>query len=114
MHIRPVEPIDFSAIASIAVDCFWKDELYDFTNPYKEQYPEHFRAHFNRRHHIRYWTPGFVTYVAVTDEGDEGHEKGGAVIGYAVWCRLGKSNEALKWHKDSIQACSCHSRPVSA
>ena len=108
MHMRPFEPADSSATASISVDCFWKDELYDFTNPYKAQYPDHFRALFVRRVRMRYWTPGFVLYVAVTDEGDEGHEEGGLVVGYVVWYRLGKSKEALKWHEQSIQSCSWH------
>ena len=105
MHVRAATPTDFSATASISVACFWEDELFNFTNPYKAQYPEHFRALFLRRQHMRYWTPGFVFQVAVTDEGDEGHEEGGEIAGYAVWSRVGKSEEAMKWHKQSIQSC---------
>ena len=112
MHIRPAHTIDFSAIASISVDCFWDDELYNYTNPYKVQYPDHFRAYFVRRFNGRYWTPGFLFYVAVTDEGDEGHEEGGdeegKIVGYAVWYRIGTSEQALMWQrqKQGIQSCS--------
>lgn len=106
MHIRRAQPTDFPTTASISVDCFWEDELYDFTNPYKVQYPDHFRSLFLRRHHQRFWTPGFVFYVAVTDEGDDGHEGDGTVVGYAVWCRRGTSEQALKWQTQSVQSCS--------
>ena len=105
MHIRPLEPEDISTTASITASCFWDDELYNFSNPYKTQYPDDFRANFVRRIRLRHWSPGFVLYVAVTDDGDEGHVEGGRVAGYAVWYRIGKSMEAMKWHKQSLQSC---------
>ncbi|CAD6591906.1 MAG: hypothetical protein ASARMPREDX12_005488 [Alectoria sarmentosa] len=74
MHIRPATPSDISSTASISTLCFWNDELYVYTNPWRERYPDHFRALFLRRHKLRLVTPGYVFLVAVTDEGDRGHE----------------------------------------
>lgn len=111
MHIRPFQPEDISAAASIAVSCFSDDELYNFTNPHKAQYPDDFRAHFVRRLRLRYWTPGYVFYVAVTDDGDQGHEEGGRVAGFAVWQRTGNSAEAMRWQQQSIRSCSQRTFP---
>ncbi|MCJ1454170.1 hypothetical protein MMC28_004521 [Mycoblastus sanguinarius] len=101
MHTRPATPADFSATASLSVDCFWDDELFAYTNPWRRQYPDHFRDSSLRRHRLRYWSPGFIFHVAVTDDGDEGHKEGGTVVGYAIWQRRGTSDAAKIWLKDS-------------
>ncbi|KAL9628505.1 MAG: hypothetical protein Q9164_007247 [Protoblastenia rupestris] len=102
MHVRPARPSHFSSIADLSVSCFWDDELYDFTSPHKKQYPDDFCYFFLRRTHLRYWTPGFVYQVALTDEGDEGHEGDGRVVGYACWFRQGNGQNARQWHNDSV------------
>lgn len=101
MHIRPVKPEDLSSTASISVDAFWNDELYAYTNVWREQFPIDFRNLFLRWHQLRYWSPGYVFHVAVTDEGDHGHEEGGKVVGYAIWERRGTSDVARGWQKDT-------------
>ena len=101
MYLRPATPHDFSATASLTVSCFWDDELFVYTNPKREQYPEPFRDAFLRRHRLRYWSPGFVFWVAVTEPGDAGHEAGGRVVGYAIWERRGTSDTAKRWRKQS-------------
>ena len=105
MHIRPATPSDFSSTASISVPCFWNDELYDYTNPWRERYPDHFRASFLRRHKLRFVTPGYVFHVAVTDAGDQGHEGEGVVVGFAVWERRGTSEAARGWRRDGYWNC---------
>jgi hypothetical protein len=107
MHLRPAEPSDFSATASMCVDAFWDDELYKYTNVWREQYPEHFRDHFLRRHRLRYWSAGHVFHVAVTDEGDIGQfpGEGEKVVGYAIWQRRGTSQTAKRWQKQTPWAC---------
>ena len=102
MHTRPATPTDFSAIADISVSCFWIDELYNFIHPYKAQYPHDFRYFFLRRFHLRYRTPGYVYQVAVTDEGDEGHEGKERVVGFSCWSRHGRSETARLWQRDSV------------
>lgn len=105
MHIRPAISSDFPATASISVLCFWNDELYQYINPWREQYPDNFRSLFLRRDKLHSVTPGNVFHVAVTDEGDEGHEGDGKVVGYAAWERKGKSEAALKWRRDTHWDC---------
>ncbi|KAF6219096.1 hypothetical protein HO133_004921 [Letharia lupina] len=102
MHIRPATPSDFPSAASISVLCFWNDELYDYTNPWREQHPDHFRSLFLRRHKIRFVTPGYVFHVAVTDEGDQNHKGEGKVVAFAVWERTGTSKVAMVWRKDTF------------
>lgn len=105
MHIRPATPSDFSSTASLSVPCLWNDELYEYTNPYRENYPDQFRSLFLRRHKLRFVTPGFVFHVAITDDGDDGHEGEGRVVGYAVWERKGDSDAAMKWRGDTWWNC---------
>ena len=110
MHIRPVTPEDFSSTASISVDAFWNDELYDYTNRWRAQYPDHFRDSFLRRHRLNYWSPSTTFHVAVTDHGDEGHVPGGKVVGYSVWERRGSSVEAQRWRKQTLRGCKLSHR----
>jgi len=105
MYIRPATPADFSATASISTAAFWNDELYEYTNPWREQYPDHFRDFFLRRHRLRYWSPGFVFQVVVTDAGDKGHTPGGTIVGYSIWQRKGTSEEAKRWRRCTWRAC---------
>lgn len=105
MHICPAKPENFSSTASMSVDAFWNDELYVYTNTRRDQYPNHFRDLFLRRHRLRYWTPGYIFHVAVTDEGDDGHTEGGTVVGYAIWERRGTNDAARGWRKDTFWSC---------
>lgn len=105
MHLRSVTPEDFFYTASMSVDAFWNDELYVYTNARRGQYRNHFRDSFVRKHRMRYWTPGSVFQVAVTDEGDDGHTKGGKVVGFATWERRGTSDVAKSWQKDTCWGC---------
>lgn len=101
MHIRPATLSDFSSTASMSVDAFWNDELYEYTNPWRSQYPDHFRDLFLRRHRLRYWSPGCVFYVAVTDLGHDVYPAG-RVVGYAIWERRGTSDAAKRWQKQTF------------
>lgn len=111
MHIRLATPNDLSSMASISVSCFWTDELYQYTNPWRDQYPNHFQDLFFRRFRLRYITPGWVFHVAVTDEGNPGHEDKGKVVGYSAWERRGTSEAAKKWQKDTYWKSECGFSP---
>lgn len=86
----------------MSVDAFWNDELYTYTNPRREQYPDHFRNLFLHRHKTRHWSPGFVFHLAVTDDRDvtDPEER---VVGYAIWERRGTSEEAKKLQKQTYR-----------
>jgi len=101
MHTRRATQADASAIADIAVLCFWEDELYDFTHPYKKQYPADFRNAFLRMQAIRFNSPGWAVHVAVTDQDDGGSASPGQVVGYSSWIRRGTSEEAKRWQQDT-------------
>ena len=105
MHIRPATPDDFFYTASMSVDCFWNDELHEYINPKRGQYPSHYRDAFLRRHRLRYWSPEIVFYVAVTDPGDKDHLPGGKVVGYSAWERKGTSEIAKSWRKYTWRGC---------
>lgn len=70
MHTRPAQPTDIPTIATISARAFQSDELYNFTFPYFREHQRDFRDYFLRRTRLRYWTPGYVFYVAETDAGD--------------------------------------------
>ena len=112
MQIRLAKLDDLPAMASMAVDAFWNDELFVHTNPWRAQYPDDFRDFFLRRYKRRYWSPDFTNYVAVTDARDEGHCLGGKVVGYASWQRKGTSEEAKAWRRQTWQGCR-HTQIVS-
>ena len=106
MHLRPATPADASTTASMSVDSFWNDEFYVHINPWRAQYPDDFRDSFLRRKRLRLWSFDFISHVAVTDEGDEGHLPGGRVVGYAQWERKGTSEEAKTWRKSTWRTCT--------
>jgi len=94
MHIRLATLEDCSTTASFSVLGFDNDELFEWMNPRRREYPDHFRYYFLRRHQTRYWSSKHVFYVALTDEQDEDWSGAGQVIGYAIWQRRGESDVA--------------------
>ena len=103
MHIRPIQPSDFSATASMAVSSFSNDKLFCWTHRYKDQYPDYFRRFFLGKLKSRYWAIGCFTFVAVLDEGDKDYLHKGQVVGYAGWERQGKGDIAKTWRESSLQ-----------
>ncbi|KAK2801316.1 hypothetical protein FQN51_005416 [Onygenales sp. PD_10] len=98
MHIRPLQPADFSDAATLLADAFRDDEVFIHLYPGRMQYYSHYRASFLHRIKLRFSTPGWITYVAVTDPGDDGPgQPGGKIVGYAAWERKGDSDAARQW-----------------
>ena len=104
MHLRLATLADCSATASLSVPSFHNDELFAWINPRREEYPDHFRYYFLRRHQMRYWSSEQVFYVAVTDEQDKDWSGDSQVIGYAIWQRRGDSETAKSWRKPSLRS----------
>ncbi|KAL8647908.1 MAG: hypothetical protein Q9226_006233 [Calogaya cf. arnoldii] len=122
MRIRRAVASDLATAASISVSALSTDELYRYTNPYAGQEPSSFRDFLLRRLKLRNVLPGYIIWVAVTDdvedlkEGAPNRELGSEtgrrgkrpreqVIGYAVWYRHGKSAEAGRWQMQSWAEC---------
>ncbi len=97
MHIRLATLDDCSTTASFSVFGFDNDELFEWSNPRRREYPDHFRYFFLRRHQTRHWSPEHIFYVAATDKQDEDWSGASQVVGYAVWQRRGESNVANTW-----------------
>ena len=104
MHIRPATLADCSTAATFSVPGFENDELFEWLNPRRAEYPEDFRCFFLRRYHMRYWSPDHVFYVAVTDEQDHEWSGESQVVGYAIWQRRGDTQAARAWRKSSMRA----------
>ena len=129
IHVRPAQLSDFPQTADIALAGFSQDELFDFTNPYKDKYPQDFRDWHFRQHRLRYWLPGFVVQVAVLEDTDtedheaqtvggvgekesgssgnrDGERAGEKVVGFAIWYRFGESEVVKKrWRWKGWRAC---------
>ncbi|KAI4262073.1 MAG: hypothetical protein L6R42_002742 [Xanthoria sp. 1 TBL-2021] len=118
MRIRRAVASDFPTAASISVAAFAQDELYQYRYPYAGQQQSSFRDFFLRRLKLRNVLPGYIIWVAVTKEsqylkdgapdqalgsetGRTSEDPGETIIGYAVWCRHGRSAEAGSWQTQS-------------
>ncbi|KAI9823386.1 MAG: hypothetical protein M1826_007742 [Phylliscum demangeonii] len=102
MHIRPLQPTDFPAAASISAEAFWDDEQFSWRCPGKAQFPEHFRQSILRLWKTRARTPGCVVIIAETDERDPDWQGEPEVIGGAIWQRHGQSAAAKGWQRESF------------
>ncbi|KAL8782189.1 MAG: hypothetical protein Q9213_005625 [Squamulea squamosa] len=123
MRIRRATASDFPTAAAFSVAAFANDELYQYTNPYMEQYPWDLRDFFLRRLKFRNASPGCIIWVAIeTDRNDPeedtlieaeravdalqaGREREEKVIGYAVWYRHGDSAKAKRWQTQTWPEC---------
>lgn len=103
MHIRLATLADCSETASISVTSFHDDELFDWMNPRRVEFPDDFRYFFLRRHQMRFWSPDHVFYVAMTDEQDNDWSGKSQIVGYAVWERRGDTEAAKSWKKTSLR-----------
>ncbi|KAK2750444.1 hypothetical protein FQN57_003924 [Myotisia sp. PD_48] len=99
MRIRRFEPADLRSASVVSVEALMEDILYALLNPKRKEYPDEFRAGFERRLRAESVTPGFVLYVAITDSKDEGEPN--QVMGYAIWERRGQSPEAGGWKAEN-------------
>lgn len=109
MHLRPLQRRDIPEIADLSAESQLEDELVAFVSPARQRYYASFRNGFVRRTYARSLMPGWVIWVAETDENDEttthiekpglGQEPGGRVVGYAAWTRVGHSPVARNWQR---------------
>jgi hypothetical protein len=108
MHLRPMHSSDISDVADLSAEAHVEDEIVAFVAPHRKTYYRSYRDFSARRIRARRLKPGWIYWVAETDEGDEPTvlqksrgetEAGGRVIGYAAWTRVGDSPVARKWKR---------------
>ena len=81
MLVRPAESRDLSALATIATDAMFDDELTQVLAPYRRKHPESLRQGILRRAKKRFYS-GNLMLAAVSDKDDpwwNGHDQ---VLGY--------------------------------
>jgi hypothetical protein len=103
MHIS-----DVPDVADISSETQLDDEIVEFVAPGRKKYYASFRIGSIRRIHARRLKPGWLYWVAETDEGDEPTalqksrgeiELGGRIVAYAAWTRVGSRPVARNWQK---------------
>lgn len=108
MHLRPMHSTDVSDVADLSSETQLEDEIVEFVAPHRKTYYQSYRDASVRRIRARRLKPGWIYWVAETDEGDEPtvlqrsrgeNEAGGRVIGYAAWTTVGGSPVARKWQR---------------
>ena len=100
MQIRPATAQDIPMVATLSVAAFMDDELYEAMCPHRARYPSHFRAAFLNRFQGRFWSSNFVFLIAETDKSNKDWSGAPQIVGYAVWCRRGKSEIARRWRNE--------------
>lgn len=108
MHLRPMQMSDIPYIADLSAQTQLEDEVVAFIAPDRHKYYASYRDGFLRRIRARSLRPGWVFWVAETDEHDrptnavnqgDGKDLGGRVVGYAAWTRVGESPVARNWQR---------------
>ncbi|PGH03169.1 hypothetical protein GX51_04204 [Blastomyces parvus] len=108
MHIRPLEAADIPDVATLVADAMLDDEVWAYLAPNRLKYYSEYRGNFLLRTKLRFSSPGWALLVAVTDPEDEGGTeqgqghgqgsgRGGKVVGYCAWHRIGDSPAARRW-----------------
>ncbi|KLJ07947.1 hypothetical protein EMPG_16574 [Blastomyces silverae] len=111
MHLRRLEAADIPDVATIVADAMLEDEVHAYLAPNRLKYYSEYRANFLLRTKNRFSSPGWVLHVAVTDPEDEigteqgrahgqGSGRGGKVVGYCAWERIGDSPAARRWKEE--------------
>ena len=99
---------DLPDLADLSAETQIDDEIIEFIAPYRRDCYTSYRNGFLRRMYGRCLRPGWIFWVAETDEGDQPTmmqqqkgetELGGRVVGYAAWLREGQSTVARNWQR---------------
>lgn len=96
MHLRLATVQDLPAIANVAAQAMFDDELFALICPKRHEYYSDYRDGFLRRVQDKLPLPGWVVVVAVD---------AGQVAGYSVWERIGNTGSAKRWKegKDGLR-----------
>jgi hypothetical protein len=93
--IKRATHADASSIATLIKAVFSESAVERYLRPGKDQYPEDVHREALNRTKSRLNTPGIYPFVAFDDET-------GDVVGFSMWKRIGDSEDAKEWRKDSL------------
>lgn len=115
VQIRKARYSELPSISQVLSKAFWDDNLNgDLIHPYRNQYPADVELYWLRRSRVNFWDYAWSWVVAVDRNEEEGKE---AIVGIAVWARLGDGSRALQcsWYdpRESIRLSQPSSLPLS-
>lgn len=95
VQIRKARYSELPSISHVLAKAFWDDNLNgDLIHPHRNEYPADVELYWLRRSRVNFWDYTWSWVVAVDhDEEDEGKE---AIVGIAVWARLGDGSRVLQ------------------
>lgn len=103
--MRRMLPADIPALADIATEAFWNDEVFAWIFPDRAQFPDDFKRNWVGIFRFHLYKPGWHCFVSETEEGDPMWSGRSDLTGFAMWERRGYSSVAKSWQQDSISNC---------
>jgi hypothetical protein len=98
-RIRPATLNDLPAVADIVAVAMQEDEVFRFLCPNIHKFYNHYRDGILRRIKQKLCTPGWIVCVAVYLDLSDIEIRERAIMGYAVWERIGENEHAKRWQK---------------
>lgn len=105
MRMRRMLPADIPALADLASEAFWNDEVFAWIFPDRAQFPDDFKRNWVGMFRSHLYKPGWHCFVSETEEGDPTWSGRSDLTGFAMWERRGYSSVAKSWQQDSISNC---------
>lgn len=96
MHIRHATRADIAQVVDIAVITLAEEPIYAHLFPYRDAFPQDYRADLARKYTAMLNTPGQVILVVTSDEDSR------QVLAYAGLVRYGSRAAQSKWAPDTI------------
>lgn len=96
-RIRPATLNDLPAVADIVAVAMQEDEVFRFLCPNIQKFYNHYRDGILRRIKQKLCTPGWIVCVAVYLDLSDIEIRERAIMGYAVWERIGENEHAKRW-----------------
>ena len=97
MHIRHAARADIAQVVDIAVTTLAEEPIYAHLFPYRDDFPQDYRAALTRNYTAMLNMPGQVIIVATSDEDSR------QVLAYAGLVRYGSRAAQSKWAPDTFE-----------
>lgn len=106
MRMRRMLPADIPALADIATDAFWNDEVFAWIFPDRAQFPDDFKRYWVGLFRFHLYKPGWHCFVSETEGVDPMWSGQSDLTGFAMWERRGYSSVAKSWQQDTLSNCT--------